>query len=82
MGDKKGGDKNDEDARLEHILQYLIRSSKIKADKWAKVLSTDELRVSIFIENIIKLSDILLNGFGLFIIYFIRDIPKNLKNIC
>lgn len=37
-------DKND-DPRVEFIYQYLLRSSKIKPDKWAKMLATEDLKV-------------------------------------
>ena len=47
MADKKDDIKKDEDDRLEYILQYVTRSSKVKPDKWAKLMSTDEHRVSI-----------------------------------
>lgn len=46
MGDKKDEEKKEEDDRLEFVLQYLIRSSKLKQDKWAKMTANEDLKVS------------------------------------
>lgn len=46
MGDKRDEEKKEEDDRLEFVLQYLIRSSKLKQDKWAKMTSNEDLKVT------------------------------------
>lgn len=43
-GGKKGQD--DEDPRLEFFLNYLVKSIKLKQDKWNKMMATDEYRVN------------------------------------
>lgn len=55
MTDAKENDKKDEDPRLEFILQYLICSSKLKTEKWAKMMGTEEFKV-IFIILLIQLN--------------------------
>lgn len=37
---------DDDDARLQYLGHCLIRSLRIKSDKWIKLLATDEYRVS------------------------------------
>ncbi|KAF2900340.1 hypothetical protein ILUMI_05842 [Ignelater luminosus] len=41
MGDKRKKDE-DVDMRLEFLLNYLIKTMKIKQDKWTKMITTDE----------------------------------------
>lgn len=48
MADKKNAD-DDEDPRLVYISSYLLRSMKLKNDKWNKLMNTDEYVVSSFI---------------------------------
>ncbi|XP_043279274.1 dynein beta chain, ciliary-like [Venturia canescens] len=44
MSEKKEEEKKDDDPRFEYILQYLTLSSKLKPEKWAKMMSTDEYK--------------------------------------
>lgn len=47
--DKKKEEKKKEegeDERLEYILNYLVKSMRMKMDKWTKMISTDEYKVS------------------------------------
>ncbi|XP_046432396.1 dynein beta chain, ciliary-like [Neodiprion fabricii] len=44
MGDKKDEERKEEDDRLEFLLQYLIRSSKVKQDKWGKMVANEDLK--------------------------------------
>lgn len=37
-----------EDERLEFIFEYLSKSLRLKLDKWAKMMSNEELRVGIW----------------------------------
>ena len=48
MGDKKENERKEEDARLEFILQYLIRSSKLRFEKWTKMIANEEFKVNLF----------------------------------
>ena len=45
MGDKKTEEEK-EDPRLEFILGYMILTCKLKHDKWAKMISTDDFKVN------------------------------------
>lgn len=41
--DRKG---DDEDERLEFLLNYLTKSMRLKQDKWNKMIGTEEYKVS------------------------------------
>lgn len=47
MAEKKK-DKGEEDPRLEFIISYLLKSLRLKSDKWQKLMGTEDNRVSIF----------------------------------
>ena len=49
MGDKKGGGDPDEDPRLDFISEYLIKTMRLKSDKWPKMVGNEENRVSFFL---------------------------------
>lgn len=47
MGDKKGGgDSTEEDPRLDFICEYLVKTMRLKSDKWPKMMGNEEYRVS------------------------------------
>lgn len=46
--EKKKEKEEGEDERLEYILNYLIKSMRMKMDKWAKMISTEEYKVRTF----------------------------------
>lgn len=52
MGDKKEEERKEEDPRFEFILQYMIRSSKLKMDKWTKMMNTEDLKVNLAINRL------------------------------
>lgn len=45
MTDQKEDEKKEDDERLEFLYKYLTLSRKIKAEKWAKMLSNEEFKV-------------------------------------
>lgn len=47
MAEKKK-DKGEEDPRLEFITSYLLKSLRLKSDKWQKLMGTEDNKVSIF----------------------------------
>lgn len=52
MGDKKAVEE-DEDPRFEFICNYLIKSIKIKAEKWNKMVLVEEYKVCIYLINVL-----------------------------
>lgn len=51
MIDVEDDDPGDPDPRIIFLYMYLNRSFKIKSDRWAKIVSTDETRVRSVILN-------------------------------
>lgn len=48
MADKKDEEKKEDDERIEFLYKYLVLSRKIKLDKWIKMLTNEEYKVSFF----------------------------------
>ena len=48
MTDKREEEKKEDDERLEYIYKYLVLSRKIKADKWIKMLTSEEFKVQYY----------------------------------
>lgn len=48
MGDDSKKKEDDEDDRLEFLLNYLTKSYRLKQEKWNKMIAIDENKVSGF----------------------------------
>lgn len=52
-GDKKKTEGDDDEARLEFLLNYLTKSMRMKQEKWNKMIQIDENRVSTFFKPLV-----------------------------
>lgn len=55
MGDDGGPSKKElNDSRADFFASYVMKSMRIKSDKWQKLIATDEYRVSIYSSTLIS----------------------------
>lgn len=63
MGDekkeKKGDEEDDVDARLEYLMNYLMKSMKIKPDRWVKMMALEENKVRRSLRHLTSLKQLL-----------------------